>query len=465
LREQFQAIYASTEALIYDIERVITKIDIGAGNFTHIRRRACMTELGNINADMFVDACILSGASAIPPLPMLLTQARAKQPRIKSAVEMMMARSASGFALCQQLSDEPQMRRDHYLDLFRLNRLAVKHDVYITREGQILPLDLEHAPSDMHEVITQRLPDELLYYFSKGLVSHELLNWRVLKEINELPPIDGGDSEEYRHLVKDQLTPIRACALRLLSDSLHRAWGHQDIYLKLWYEPNNKEPIGIRDVEDPKTVVMHWNVKEAAIKEQMASHAYPTTGKLAFTVTSLRNSDFAASTVTKADKMARNVLTTKTEVLSNSIWRFLELRRYVDSQHRLTKWGTVLATMLDALGAKPELEDGVFIAVELARLGLLNGKDMFPQYSGGPGRFSDTEQRNVLLVSRVACLGKLHHREVGFTGPLSRHLLGYSSMISAIRGTLRDLLEASLANLLLSGDATREQVTPEYGLE
>ena len=62
-----------------------------------------------------------------------------------------------------------------------------------------------------------------------------------------------------------------------------------------------------------------------------------------------------------------------------------------------------------------------------------------------------------MLVSRVACVAKLQHKSIGYSGPLSRQLLCYRSLISEVRSTLRNLIEVVLTGLLLSGDAERER--------
>jgi len=67
-----------------------------------------------------------------------------------------------------------------------------------------------------------------------------------------------------------------------------------------------------------------------------------------------------------------------------------------------------------------------------------------------------TDKRNCLLVSRVASLLRLNHEQCGYVGPLSRHLLGYTSIINVVRASLRDLLEVTLTTLLLRGDADRD---------
>ena len=69
--------------------------------------------------------------------------------------------------------------------------------------------------------------------------------------------------------------------------------------------------------------------------------------------------------------------------------------------------------------------------------------------------WTDTDKQNCLLVSRLACNGKMLHPLKGYSGPLSRHLLAYQSLVSSIRSSLRDLVEMCLAVLFLEGRAER----------
>lgn len=79
-------------------------------------------------------------------------------------------------------------------------------------------------------------------------------------------------------------------------------------------------------------------------------------------------------------------LGTKAEITTNVIWRFLQLRGYVDDKHQLTNWGSTLVTILATLGPGKLQEEAAFVAVELLRLNLLNPDTMFPDYSGAPVR-------------------------------------------------------------------------------
>lgn len=62
-----------------------------------------------------------------------------------------------------------------------------------------------------------------------------------------------------------------------------------------------------------------------------------------------------------------------------------------------------------------------------------------------------------MLMSRVACIAKLQHKNIGYSGPLSREMLCYRSLISEVRATLRNLIEVVLAGLFLNGDADRDR--------
>ena len=58
------------------------------------------------------------------------------------------------------------------------------------------------------------------------------------------------------------------------------------------------------------------------------------------------------------------------------LWRFLQLRGFVNEKHELTSWGVAMEAALSALDSAEKMEEYVFVAIEMLRMGLLNGKDM-----------------------------------------------------------------------------------------
>ncbi|KAI9667560.1 MAG: hypothetical protein M1821_000376 [Bathelium mastoideum] len=454
--EFVDAVCGSSEILLFDVDKVITKLDLQQGEFTWLKKRACLESLGNIPSEVFVDACMLSGSAFLPTLPQLDASNLRKPTKIKAALDLMNNFGRSGIAVCLHYQDDPQIRQMDYLDRYRRSRLAVKHHVILTKDGKLELFDQVSAPGDSHEFIGQRLPDEVYYYLSKGLVGPRVLNWRTTGEIAQGPPLDNGESSDYQRFVRNQIIPLRVAALSVLSHHLHRVYLHKDVMLRVWFDRNNTTPLIMGEAADPKPVFLHWNVGSAAFTNKVNElKDHGISGVLGVAVASLADQTFAKQTIIKKDES--NPLRSKDEVAFNTLWRFLHLRGYIDSDHFLTPWGQVLQRGLEAAGSDTEIQEAVFIAIELLRLELLHYHYMFTGYSHAPSRGSDDDRKYNTLISRVASLGRLGHKAIGFTGPLSRHLLGYHSMITTMRKALRDLEEMCLLTLFLRGDAERER--------
>jgi Temperature dependent protein affecting M2 dsRNA replication len=65
-------------------------------------------------------------------------------------------------------------------------------------------------------------------------------------------------------------------------------------------------------------------------------------------------------------------LKSKAEILFNVMGRFLQLRGFLDEKRELTGWGRALRKALSSLDSPSKLEDSVYLALEMLRLGLLD---------------------------------------------------------------------------------------------
>ncbi|KAI9850063.1 MAG: hypothetical protein M1838_006143 [Thelocarpon superellum] len=450
------AVMGPSELFLFDVDKIITKLDFEHVQFRWLSKSLCQQELGKLSTDLFIDVCMLSGSSFLPTFPPLTNPALYRKPfTIRDTTNMMMAVGPSVTAVCTHYQDEASVQQSDYLDKYRRSRMAVKHHVVLTDDGKVQPLNVELAPSDVHEFIGQRLPEELYFYLSKGLVGPRVLNWLTSGELMEHPPLDGGESDEYRRLVRTQLAPLRMQSLALLSQPMSRFYHRKDVTARFWFDKEIRDVLSHREVvPTPRERVASWKVKASLWAAFGVAKESPP-GSLAFAVRSLTAPDFVSKTTTPLKE--QSLLVSTEEVLANSLWRFLQLRGYTDDQHAPTTWGLALHAAFSSLRPSDHLEEATFIAMELLRLDLLNDKDLFGSYIGAPLRGSEEDKKNCLLVSRVACLGKLRHKPIGFTGPLSRNLLAYHSFIAAMRNGLRDLVEMVLSNLLLNGDADRDR--------
>lgn len=187
-----------------------------------------------------------------------------------------------------------------------------------------------------------------------------------------------------------------------------------------------------------------------------------------YAIALLSDDKLAKKTVTRKKDGEHSILSQTHELLANIMWRFLQDRGYINSDHTLSAWGKALKAAFERASSDnylgktdpaAEAEQAIFVAFELIRLDILNSKNMFPSppYLGAPQRGSDTDKANVLLLSRVASLGTFQHGAIGYTGPLSRHLLAFQQMTSAVRNSLRDLAEIHGCNMMLSASAVRKR--------
>ena len=423
---------------MFEIDQLITKLDFDQLQFSWTTRRECMEALGVTSTSMFVDACLLAGCSFLPSLPHLDNDMAPppRAPKIRAAADLLKRGPPNGNALCMQYQDDPNMVTLNYVDRYRKASLYIKHFVCIRSNGSIESVDSASAPGDLHTVLGNRLPEEVFGYLSRGIIGAEVLNWRASGTIIERPPLDGGDAEAYQRLVSNGLTPLRTTALSLLSYSLHRFYQHNNVTLRCWFDRGESKVISISDASDPKSTISSWNVRLDQITAK-ASKLERDVSSLAFAVGSLSDNDFTKSSVTPKVNGFKP-LNSPEEVQANTLWRFLQLRGYIQTDHQLSALGQCLQTAFARHNQK-DLEEPTFLAFEMLRLKLLNSNNMFP-YNGSPQRGTETDKRNTLLVSRVAF---------------------FASMVSALRGSLRNLVEMSLFGLLANAHVDRSMAASE----
>lgn len=87
----------------------------------------------------------------------------------------------------------------------------------------------------------------------------------------------------------------------------------------------------------------------------------------------LQDASFVSKTTSKP---SNSVLRTDNEITYNVLWRFLQLRGFANEKHELTSWGVALEAAISSLDSADKLEEYVFVAIEMLRMGLVNGKDM-----------------------------------------------------------------------------------------
>lgn len=452
------------ELLMYNInESIITKIDTEKRLIYGLVKSQILRKL-NVNEDTFIDAFLMTGTSSLPPFPALMdTSVVTKQPyTILDAINMLRTAGKSIASLCDSaLADSLKRQEPEWQDKYQKCRMAIKHAIYQSTDGLVEVTDIEGLTEDHHEYLGLQLGPELYHYQNKAVISPRVLNWLGSLKVFVEPPLEGGDSAEYRKLVTKSLLPIQEQAVSLYATKLHRAFQHKNVEMKTWFNPKativlKHKNTDYNNLTNPTKQADSWRVEEKTMSKAQNCGEIGTIG---FALKSLQNEDFAAQTVIKETPPPHNNLKSTNEVKANAIWRFLHLRGYVNDEHKLTEWGTALLTTIKALPSTSAVqqEEAAVLAFELMRHGVLNAENEHTEWIGGPNMGTPEQNKLCLLISRTACLLPLQHQRIGFTGPLSRNLLAYHALVHAVREANRDLVESVVATMFVGGHAERRE--------
>ena len=462
--DQVAGIMGSLELMLYPInDCVIRSIKWDEKTVTAVSRKHIMKAL-NVSEPLFIDGLLMTGTSFLPPFPALLDQSLVKsQPyTIVDAVNMLRASEKSVAQTCNSFNDVLQANDPNWQDKYRKARMAVSHFIHITEKGQVKVHEFERLTKDNHEYLGLQLPSELFHYLNVGLIGPHVLSWITHGQLYVLPPLAGVESDEYKKLVSKQVVPIKEAALGLVIPRLTRGIGFKTITMKVWYDRNYSHTLwDYHEVRpDLKLKVDSWNIKATAIPKHFPKFSH---GSIASEVLSLKTPEFAAATLWDPMNKIRG-LDSPGVIKSIAIWRFLHIRGYINNQHELTRWGAGLAAALAALEPLvnkytevPHLFEMAVVAFELLRFDLLNAKNKHQELQGYPLSGTEEDQDNLLLISRCATLLKLRHQATGYTGPLSKNMLAFRSLVSEVRSADRDLIEAILASMFLHAQSDRKR--------
>lgn len=232
--------------------------------------------------EQFLDLGLLSGSDYSPTLP-----PHVNENSIKPIVDFLRYYKTGFVCITSAFPDNPAIKQSNYAETFARARCMVKYALILSSEGSVVPLPLAlpggstgtttaaDIPQDLHDIFTNRLPDEVYYYLSRGLFTPQALVWLTSGQIVEGPPLDNGETNEYRRFVKDVITEghtgPRATALALIAGVAHPTWQKTRVTTNFWYDTNPKGFI-IPSVQQTMTLVervVNWNVPSGLVEDEL----------------------------------------------------------------------------------------------------------------------------------------------------------------------------------------------------
>lgn len=286
------AIFGPTDTLLYPgVDKLITALDLTSPNptFQFTSKRNFLQELA-VTEDQFLDIGILVGFDHSPPFPPTV-----HEQALKATVDMVKYYK-SGHAAVSAFADHPAVKTIQYSDHYARTRSMIRYSLILSSEGTVMPLPLaitthgSHSnhhphhptaadiPQDLHEIFTNRLPDEIYYYLSRGLLGPQALVWLTSGQIVENPPLDNGETNEYKRFVKEVITDgqtgPRATALALVSSVAHSFWTNKKVQGYFWFEQSGSHSQKAVQHNSPNTAqlverVTSWNVPYSIVEEEL----------------------------------------------------------------------------------------------------------------------------------------------------------------------------------------------------
>lgn len=472
-KQYVHAMYGPTELFAFDgVDKVILHLNLRHGKFQFASKLAMMREL-QCNESEFLDVALLVGMEYCSTFPALQDESTglvhsAGAPDFRSVAQLV-RQNRSGFVLCTQFADHPMVARSAYLDQFCHARAMIKYSVVLSpSSGSVIPLPLAlfdrgikpEIPSDLHEIFSFRLPEQVLLYLSRGLVSTSVLGSLLSGFVIESAPLDNGDSDEYHQFVRGYLTEsptsLRCVAIALVCAAMHPFWRQRKVSAVYWFQPHMDVPVPHDASATQKLLaqVDRWYVPASLLDAELRRQNSSTID-IPLCLNTATDAARAARTILPKDSSMR--LEKKDELVANSLWRFLELRGFLNAEHTLTTYGRALHTAIQHVRVNDRLQEPLYLALELLRAGVLHANPYSESiYSGGPSFGTDEEKRRMLLAMRTLSLLPILFQAQPWDAPLSREMLVFNSFVKGLSRSLRSLVEMVTLTLLLRTE-TRQQ--------
>ncbi|CAO3688983.1 unnamed protein product [Umbelopsis ramanniana] len=451
-------VLGGSEMLIWDVDNVIVGIDLQKGNYSWLSKKTVLADLG-LSEDQFLDVCILAGFDYCPTFPPLSNNMIGFT--FKGTHDLV-KHHKTGFNVVQAYADDPSVSKTHYIDTFCRTRCAVKYHLVYTDDGEVRPLHHERAPSDLHEIIGYRLPDEVYFYLLTGMIGPQVINCLESGVLIENAPLCNGETQEY-HIFLQQLLNIRTQTLSLLSQPLHKFYESRKVITVFWFDPNeehimhhhpdhchtaanvlhgpNNNASALNTVwETTKT----WSITPAFIEEEKARQKTSRVD-VRFCLKATQESALAAKTLNPPLK----ALESTDEVVGVVFCKMLEIRDFVTSKHIHTHWGTAFTA-----AATDDNQEALLTAFELIRFDILTSNEYSKTYEKGP---KDDHTKHIRLISRALSLLPMTLKDGPFVGQMNRDILVFNSFVKALNRSYRNLCEMLLLSLFLNDCVKRDR--------
>ncbi|ANZ77332.1 BA75_04716T0 [Komagataella pastoris] len=299
-------------------------------------------------------------------------------------------------------------------------------------------------PNDLHDVIGQRLPNELYFYISLGLINFELLESIIYDHYLERLPLDAQVTPLYEKItIGDDSIELKGKVLNVLTSFLNRYYQVKRLQLTAVYQP-------IRELSLNQRIqpTIYSKIRSIIVKTNQANG---TVFSLDGFFKSFSSKFVADSVITDYPNDSQKI-SQPIDIVSTGLLRALTILGFVDYSFALTKWGELLVSPFFQQTKHPK---ELFLLLVLFKLGKITERDLIEP---SDSKANSDERKSITLISKISGLLKLKTRPINYNSKVSRSVLNFRSTVSKINTIVSEALNSSLISLFLSAAELKSSV-------
>lgn len=496
------SIYGSTDILLCNVDKFILGMEFLAKDFRFIEKLKVLYELG-LTEQQFLDLSIMVGCNLqpvtfpnFPPLPKPNhIQPYPQLNYFKLGLDIIFQLNgynpnnnvADLYAYIVSLND-PKM-----LELYYKGHSAMKYLPILNKEGsvELYSVEMEKlakssaiasekktkkpgnktadeitsiegdvvestiaVPNDVHDIISQKLPTELYFYQSLGLLPLPLIEAITHGKLNIRPSADGGSPDSYKKLITSKFfTDSLDNQFNLITQLLARYYQVKRINITYWFKEAKLE------LNNRMSPTAHQKVSNIWVKESTQEPKF----NLVKFLGKLDDSFIEFSTTAEKDKNFE--ISTNLEVISTALLRSLYLLGLIDNKTR--KLDTIVVA-INQLLQDPQITISQEEVLELLTLliliktNVMKLNEPLKDYNSIPKSFKDpvnspeelsaVDTKHISLILRVFSLHKFNITAINYQGPISRSLQSFRSHTEFIVNNINNILQCCLLDLTARND-------------
>lgn len=509
-------IYGSTDLLLTRVDKFILGMEFQSKDFRFINKNKVLQEL-NLNERQFLDLCLMMGCNLqpetfpiFPPIP----KPNPLQPYpqlsyFKIGLDMLYQYAQFSNDTSSLLGYIMSLNNNKVLDLYYRGVSVLKYVPIINEEGYVelynvamaklgitgnidfLDIDDEEeeeeeeeerveegedktktngggsesastnarsvkVPNDIHDIISQRLPPELYFYQSIGLLPLDLLESITKGQLDVRPPLEVSLSDGYKKLLTSRnYQDLLDYQYNLITQLLARYYQVKKIRVKYWFKDD------VLELNNRLTPPIFKRIDKFFIQSDESEDQFQL------------NKFFK-------DKLTGDMTTTKQiktceDIISTVMLRTLYLYGILNDKKEVSPLAKVLIKFANEIDVSQQEEFEQFVLLLL----LLQSKSIVlnepskeftdvsnyykqwgssstdqPQQSGTGAQYkrdsiSQEDLKKITLISRIFSFNKFNIGPINYQGPVSRSLLNFRSQIEFLNKNLLNSLQVVLVDLIV----------------